>query len=130
MISLARKCTTNENADFYTDESNEPVTETHIPEVLSPRARMFKVIDGRRATAIRDHDSRMQSVPIFVLHDRFNASSAVDAEDDLQRYLDNYAAIEELRTRRKPRPLGLLWASLTCFGIAALFLVALMGQLS
>jgi hypothetical protein len=155
MISLARKQTTAEDADFYTNGTNEATTETDVPEIVPLRAPMWKVIDGKGPTAIRGvNDSRMPALrytevefaehvpildeikralpdrPIFVIQDRLDATSAIHRHADFQTYLDDYAAIQELRKPQTPRARGLLWVSLTCFGISALLLVALIAQLS
>jgi len=68
---------------------------------------------------------------MFVLHlrDPFDVTSAIDADGGFQNHLVDYAGIQELRKRDKPRPRGLLWASFIGFGIAALFFIALIREL-
>lgn len=164
MISPARKQTISEEADLFTDETNQRMNETRIPEVVPPRAPTLKLVEGKRQTFIVDiNDSgapppysvgavdrdtefefadRREPIlneidraapgrPIFVFHvdDRLDVTSGLDAAGGLQDSLDDYAGIQELQKRPKPRPRGLLWASFICFAIAALFLVALIGQL-
>jgi hypothetical protein len=162
MANAARKQNISEDADLYTAGSNESLTEVRVPEILPPRAPMFKVIDGKGTTAIRGvNESRPASLrwgrvangstevefaeivpildeikgvlpgtPIFVLQNGLDVRRRVSGESDFQSYLDDYGAIQELRKRQSLPRRGLLWASLTCFGIAAVFLIALIGQLS
>ena len=158
MLNEARKQNISEDADFYTDESDEAITEASI---LPTRTLPLKVTD-RKGSAITcgGNDSRLPALqsgrvsngyaevefvdylpivdeikralpntPIFVLRDRFGTMSDIDRHGDFHSYFANYAAMKELHKRQYPRSPSLLWASFTCFGMAALFLVALIGQL-
>lgn len=143
MNSLARKQTISLSADCYTDETNQPMNgvgelELHTPAHYSdpPRRWHPRIIKPRvdrpalRMPTLDEINRAAPETPVFVvhLHDCFDLMTT-DADGGVQNYLVDYAGKQELHKRRKPRPRGLLWASLSCFGIAALFFVVLIRGL-
>jgi hypothetical protein len=144
MNSPARKQTISLSADCYTDETNQRMNgvgelELHTPPHYSdpPRRWHPRIIEPRvdrpafRMPTLDEINRAAPDTSMFVLHlhDCFDMTSATDADGGFQNYLVDYAGIHELHKRHKPRPRGLLWASFICFGIAALFFVALIREL-
>jgi predicted amidohydrolase YtcJ len=76
-------------------------------------------------------EDQLRSIPQLFMREinRFDVASAIDAVGGFKNYPDDDAVVQELDKRHKPRPRGLLWASFICFGVAALFLVALIREL-
>jgi hypothetical protein len=88
----------------------------------------FAEVDFGEYLPIFDEITRaMPNSPIFMLDDHFDGTSAHNQDGDFQAYTGHHAVIEELCERQNHRPRGLLGASLTCFGIAALVLVAVLA---
>jgi hypothetical protein len=141
MNNPARKQTITLSTDCYTDETNQPMNrlgERERAHYSNPPPRWHpRIIEGRvdrpafRAPILDEINRAMPDTPVFVLHfhDRFDVRSAIDADHGFPNYLDDYAGIHELSKRHKPRRRDLLWASFICFGIAVLFLAAVIGAL-
>jgi hypothetical protein len=144
MNSLARKQTISLSADCYTDETNQPMNgvgelELHTPAPYSdpPPSWYPRIIKPRvdrpaiRMPTLDEINRAAPDTPMFVvhLHDCFDLTSGTDVDGGFQNYLVDYADRQELHEWYKPRPRRLLWASLICFGIAALFFIALIESL-
>ena len=144
MNSPARKQTISVSADCYTDETDQAMNRggelelrTPAPYCDLPRRWHPRIIEGRvdrsafRMPTLDEINRPAPDTSMFVLrlHDRFDVTIAIDTDGGFQNYLVHYAGIQELHKRDKPRPRRLLWASFICFGIAALFFVALIREL-
>jgi hypothetical protein len=144
MNSLARRQTISLSADCYTDETNQPMNgvgelELHTPAQYpdAPPRWYPRVIKPRfdrpavRMPTLDEINGAAPDMPMFIVHphDCFDLTSATDADGGFQNYLVDYADRQDRAKRYTPRPRGLLWASLICFGIAALFFVALIESL-
>jgi hypothetical protein len=117
-------------------DRNGPTIAHGVNDTCTPSLRSAELIDGYTGPGFVEHlpvlDEIKRAVPkmrIFALDDRLDMMSTIDRRSELPSYLDNYAVIKELRKLQKPRPLALLWASLTCFGVAGLLLIVMIGQL-
>ena len=144
MNSPARKQTISLSANCYTDETDQSMNGVGELELRPPAdysdppgrwdARIIEARADRPAFRVPTLDEFKRAAPDtsrFVLHlrDCFDVTSAVAPDSGFQNYLDDYAGSQELHKRHKTRPLGLLWASLICFGFAALLFVELVREL-
>jgi len=133
---------------YLMDETQSPIKETRMTTLdeinrAAPDTPVFvlhvydrAVLNGAALRAVLakgpklSKENQMNSTRHFMRElNRFAVTSAIDAGRGFQNYLDDYAVIQELHKRHKPRVTSLLWASSICFGIAALFLVALIREL-
>ena len=133
--------------DFYLmDQTQSPIEEARIPTLdginrAAPDTPLFvlhvydrAVLSGAALRAVLakgpklSKQDQMNSTRHF-MRELNRLASAIDAGRGFQNYPDDYAVIQELHKRHKPRVASLLWASFICFGIAALSLVLISTQL-